>query len=385
MRPLIVLAITGSIAAVRSFDLCRELCRRGFDVQVVMSGAGTEMITPQAMEFASGREVITRIGGKIEHVKFFGKNGKASLLLIAPATANTISKIAMGIDDTAVTTFATVAIGSKRPVLLAPAMHRPMYEHPIVIENLEKLRSKGVRVISPLEEEGKAKIACIEEIIFEAERALSHKSFAGKKELIASGAFGEKIDDIRHITNTSTGKLGAELARRLGVEGAQVKFIGNGPVESGIDAIEEHYADGLERKVMAELESGYGFFFCPAAIPDFSVKKSIGKASSSKKISIDLIPREKLIGKVRKKFPRLRIVAFKAVWKKRRNEMEKICREFVKNSGLLAVAAIDLSKFTPDAAEREMLFYSAGKKKILKGTKEKIAREIIELCSRQKN
>ena len=107
----IVVAVCGSIAAVRSFDIVRLLRSRGAKVHVVMSSAAEGIITADAMQWASGNRVITKLTGKTEHVKFFGKKGKADLLLIAPATANTISKIAMGIDDSTITTFATIAIG----------------------------------------------------------------------------------------------------------------------------------------------------------------------------------------------------------------------------------------------------------------------------------
>lgn len=377
MRPLIVLGVTGSIAAVRSFDLCRELRRHGFDVQVVMSEWGTQLVGEDSMEFASGRKAITKLTGKIEHVKYFGKNGKASLLLIAPATANTISKIAMGIDDTPVTTFATVAIGSGKPVLLAPAMHKPMYEHPIVLENLKKLGGRGVRVIAPLEEDGKAKLASIEKIVFETQRAIAGSKFAGKKILVATGAISEKIDDVRAVTNRSTGELGTELALELMRQKGEVKIIGNNVQSQFLEFERAEFAQELEEKVLHELGSGYDYFFCPAAIPDFEVKKTAGKISSKKAIKLELEPRKKLIEISRKKFPKLKIVAFKALWGKNRKEIEKISKEFLKIGGLYAVCSTDLLEFANDSAKREMLFCAEKKSKWLMGTKAEIAHSII--------
>ncbi len=376
MKQLIVLGVTGSVAAVRSFGLCRELRRRGFGVQVVMSDAAQGIITEDAMGFASGKPVISKITGKIEHVKLFGAKGKAGLLLIAPATANTISKIAMGIDDTPVTTMATVAIGAGKPVLLAPAMHKPMYGHPIVAENLKKLESRGVMVISPLEAEGKAKLAGIDEIVFEAERALAGNKFAGKKILVATGAIQEPIDDVRALTNRSTGELGTELALECLRQKGKVKAIGNKIGAAFLEFERADFAGELEKKVMAELAKGYDYFLCPAAIPDFSAGKRIGKIGSAEKIVLELAPREKLLGKVREKFPLLKVVAFKALWGKKKGGVEKAAKKFLKENGFHAVAAADLKAFAKGGAKRGMFFCSAKKSAWIEGTKQEIAAEL---------
>lgn len=383
-RQLVVLGIAGSIAAVRCFDLCRQLRREGLDVQVLLSGSARGIVTEQALEFASGRKAISSISGRVEHVKFFGKNGKASLLLIAPATANTISKIAMGIDDTPLTTFATIAIGSGKPVLLAPAMHEPMYEHPIVVENLAKLQGRGVRVIAPLLEDGKAKLAGIKEIVFEARKSLRAAgrgaAMDGKKVLIASGAFSEKIDEVRSLTNSSSGKMGSAIAVACALEGARVKMIGNGEHEEFIELEQAHEAGELEAKVLRELGAGYDYFFCPAAIPDFEAKAAAGKMNSGKKTTIELRPRKKLLASVREKFPKLKIIAFKAVWGKGRREMERIAGKFRKENGLYAVCANDLKK-SPFGSERTEVFFCGPEAKWLEGKKTWVAKGIAGLIA----
>ncbi len=411
-KPLIVLGITGSIAAVRAFDLCRELRRRGFEVQVVMSEAAEGIITEAAMEFASGRKVISKISGRVEHVKYFGtgkggkgngggrkgrsgnggEKGRAGLLLIAPATANTISKIAMGIDDTPVTTFATIAIGSGKPVLLAPAMHEPMYEHPIVRENLAKLAGRGVRVIEPLMAEGKAKLADIEGIVFEVQRALwgalaegggkgikNGPALAGKKVLVASGAFYEKIDEVRVITNLSSGKMGLALAKACALEGAEVKMVGNGAHKPFIDFEGAETAGELEEKILRALRNkSYDCFFCPAAIPDFTTSPKKGKMDSGMKAVMELKPREKLLPRIAEKFPGLKIIAFKALWGKSRNGVERAAVAFRRGNGFFAVVATDLKK-TPPGADRGEFFFCGQGKKWLKGAKAEIAGKIVRM------
>src|SRR5512136_3129538 len=162
----IVLGITGSIAAVECFDLARELVRHGAEVHAVLSDDASKLITPWTMEFATGNPVIEVIDGQVQHVSLLGDTeGKADLLLIAPCTANTISKIACGIDDTPVTTFATTAIGSRKPVILVPAMHHSMYQNPFVKKNVEALASAGIELIGPRIEGKKAKVVENDEIV----------------------------------------------------------------------------------------------------------------------------------------------------------------------------------------------------------------------------
>ena len=154
-----MLAVTGSIAAVETIRLAHELRRRGASVQAVLSGAASRIVCPDALTYATGRPAITAITGLVEHVLWCGEDGQADLLLVAPCTANTVGKIACGIDDTPVTTFATTALGSGIPVVVVPAMHETMYRHKAVAENLERLGALGVTVVPPRIEEGRAKIA----------------------------------------------------------------------------------------------------------------------------------------------------------------------------------------------------------------------------------
>ena len=155
----IVLAVCGSIAAIESPKLARELMRHGADVTCVLSKSGQTIIHPWALECITGKKTITEITGSCEHVQYCGDwGGKCDLFLISPATANTISKIACGIDDSVVTTFASTALGAKIPVIIAPAMHESMIDNPFVREKIAKLKNAGVRFVEPKKEEGKAKL-----------------------------------------------------------------------------------------------------------------------------------------------------------------------------------------------------------------------------------
>ena len=158
----IVLCVTGSVAAIKSPEIARELMRHGAQVFPVMTKMAQRIIHPDLMEWATGKPVILELTGKIEHVEM---GSIADLILIAPATANTISKISCGIDDTPVTSVISVAFGNKIPIFLVPAMHESMYKHPILIQNIEKLHSLKCGFIGPELEEGKAKIAPVEKIV----------------------------------------------------------------------------------------------------------------------------------------------------------------------------------------------------------------------------
>ncbi len=167
----VLVGVCGSVAAVRTPELVRELVRRGHTVECVMSEAAHQIIHPYVLEWASEKKVVTRLTGMIEHVRLLGIGGEADVLLICPATSNTIGKIANGIDDTPVTTMAATALGSGKKVIIVPAMHWSMYDNPFVKENIEKLKKAGVVFVGPRREESKAKIADEEEII-EAVEAL---------------------------------------------------------------------------------------------------------------------------------------------------------------------------------------------------------------------
>jgi phosphopantothenoylcysteine decarboxylase / phosphopantothenate---cysteine ligase len=161
----ILVGVSGSIAAVEVPKIIRELIRHGADVRAVMSPEATRIITAEAIEFATGHPAVVQLTGNVEHVTFLGPGeDQADLYLIAPATANTLSKIAHGIDDTPVTSCASVALGGGVPMLVAPAMHAHMGQNPAVRESLDKLRGWGVGVITGAATEGEEKIASPEEV-----------------------------------------------------------------------------------------------------------------------------------------------------------------------------------------------------------------------------
>jgi phosphopantothenoylcysteine decarboxylase/phosphopantothenate--cysteine ligase len=310
----IVLCVTGSIAAVETVKLARELIRHGAEVQGVMSKAAQTIIHPWALEYATGRKAILEITGDVEHVAYCGQRKEAyDLLLIAPCTANTIGKIASGVDDTTVTTFATTAIGSKIPMIIVPAMHGSMFDHPFVKDNIRRLGDIGIFFVMPKVEEGAAKMPSVEEIVLNVERALSVSPLKGKKVLITGGPNFEAIDPIRVLTSRSTGRMGEELALEAFRRGAEVTVVHRSRMD--VRGIKDVFADGfgdMRDAVLRELQGGHDIYISAAAISDFTVDPAPEKLSSSEPVTIRLRPAEKLLDRVRHEFPAVFIVAFKA-------------------------------------------------------------------------
>jgi len=327
----IVIGVTGSIAAVEVVKLIHALRRKGAVIQVVMSRAATGIIHPDALAYASARRVITRLSGLVEHVGYCGDNGTADLLLIAPCTANTIGKIASGIDDTPVTTFATTALGSGIPVLVVPAMHYSMYRHPAVTENLKRLNVWGVVVVEPRIEEDKAKIASVEEIVLWTERMLSSHPLMGRRVLITSGPCREPVDDIRVLTTRSSGQMGRELALHAFRLGADVTVV-HRDVFPCVQNIFADTAGEMYTIVTGHLsKSGAEIYISAAAISDFATVKVNGKIPSGKAYSIDLTPLPKLLDEVISTFQPF-TVAFKLDW-----DSERMARNLLKRGVAVVV------------------------------------------------
>ena len=164
----IILCVTGSIAAVEDLKLVHELQRHGFDVECFMTEDAANIITPLSMEFATGQEVVTKLTGQIEHVKY----SQEDLILVAPATANIISKFAYKIADDPISTLLITAYGHDTPIIFVPSMHDSMFK--AIRENIEKIKQGGsATFIKPRMDEGKAKFPSKEDIVLESLRTIT--------------------------------------------------------------------------------------------------------------------------------------------------------------------------------------------------------------------
>jgi len=329
----IALCVTGSVAAVECVALARKLMRHGAEVFPVMSAMAQKIIHPYLLEWATGNPVVIELTGQIEHITLAGKHkDHVDLVLIAPATANTIGKVAMGIDDTPVTTTVSSAIGARIPVIVVPAMHESMYDHPAVIENIERLRSMGVGVVSPRLEEAKAKIPEVDVIVEHVIARLGPRDLEGKHFVVTAGPTRGWIDRVRFITNPSSGKMGIAVAQELTSRGASVTLV-IGPTSqkpSGlVEVVNVQTAEEMLVAVMDALSSQKADgLVSAAAVSDYvPAKKEEAKIASGKSgFVVDFVPTKKIIEEARRKYKNLFIVGFKVESGISDEELEKRAR-----------------------------------------------------------
>jgi phosphopantothenoylcysteine decarboxylase/phosphopantothenate--cysteine ligase len=349
----IVLCITGSVAAVRCPEIARQLMRHGAEVFAVMTLMAQKIIHPYLMEWATGNPVVTELTGKIEHVALAGEHaGKADLVLIAPATTNTISKVAAGIDDTPVTSVVSVAFGSETPIIIVPAMHESMYRHQILNENIEKLKALGVEFVGPRIEEGKAKIAETEEIIEAVLRRLgAPKDFVGTKILVTAGPTLEYIDPVRVITNKSSGLMGIEVAREALLRGGEVTLVygpGTATPPKGAKVIRVETTKEMYETVVSELKSQeYDVLIAAAAAADWTPKKHYDHKIPTRKtptfnLKLELTP--KIIDTVKKISPKIFLVPFKAEYNASNEELIENAFKRLKEAKADLIVANDVAR-----------------------------------------
>jgi len=345
----IVLGVTGSIAAVESVKLAHELIRHGAEVHAVMTRSATSILHPNALEYATGRPVVTEITGSMEYLILCGRDGKADLLLIAPCTANTMGKIAQGIDDSTVTTYAANALGSGIPILIAPAAHESMIDNPAVAANLRRLKELGVELIDPKREEEKAKMADVDTIVARVIRRLGPKDLAGMRVLVVTGATVEPIDDIRIVTNRSTGGTGIELAKVAYEHGAELElWLGRHETPVPPWLAHKSFATTADLAAMAEKVDA-DICIVPAAVADFTpANKQKGKIPSREGgLTLDLQPTPKILERFRKG-TRKALVGFKAESGVTSAELKARAMGLLKEADLDLVVANDISKVRGD-------------------------------------
>ncbi|UCF13439.1 MAG: bifunctional phosphopantothenoylcysteine decarboxylase/phosphopantothenate--cysteine ligase CoaBC [Thermoplasmatales archaeon] len=378
----IVLGVTGSIAATESIKLSRELIRHGADVYPVMTKAATRIIHPDSLEFATSHLPIIELTGKTEHVSFCGlTKDRVDLFLISPCTANTISKIALGIDDTPVTTFATTAIGSGMSIAIVPAMHLSMYNHKIVQKNIDKCKRIGISFIDPVIQGNKAKMVDVDEIVEHIIRLIGKQDLGKKNLLIIGGATAEAIDDIRILTNRSSGKTAVALANTAFERGANVELWCGHSKEVVPSYIPVKNYESVEDllNLLKNNDIKFDLIIVCAAIANYLPKKQKGKISSGRpKLDLELLPAPKIIQKIRLIAPKSKIIAFKVEGNKK-NLKEK-SYQLLKKNQLNFVIANTVSAFGKD--ENEILIINKkGRSYHRKGKKEDLADFILDITS----
>lgn len=391
----ILLGVCGGIAAYKSAELTRRLIEQGADVRVVMTDAAKEFISPLTMQAVSGHAIFgdmldpqAEAGmGHIELAKW------ADLILIAPATANAIARLRIGMADELLT---TLCLASEAPLAVAPAMNQQMYLATITQENIQALKERGVHIWGP----GKGEQACgdvgpgrlldIPDLVKLACDffAPQEQSLVGKRVVITAGPTQEAIDPVRYISNHSSGKMGFSLAQAALALGAQVTVIAgpvNLPLSSDITRIDVKSALDMHQVALSTAQDADIFIAC-AAVADYRVQnpltEKMKKHSDNDVITLSLVKNPDIIADVAEQNKNLFCVGFAA----ETNDVENYALDKLKRKQLALIAANDVSKqdqgFNSD--NNALMVFSASQRfDIDLKSKDEVARDLLAIIAKQ--
>ena len=398
MKKNILIGVTSGIAAYKILDLIKLLKNEGHKVSVIMTTGATKMFSLKDFEEASENKVHINLfekffnykevleKRKVEHIKLADI---ADIMIIAPATANVIGKLAAGIADDFLT---TTALAVTCPIIICPSMNVNMWNNQIVQENLRKLKSIGYQVIEPTsgmlacgyEGVGRLEKAEIikDEIIKQIQRSDSLK---GKKIIITAGGTSEKIDEVRSITNRSSGKMGVALAEECYLRGADVLLLRAKSSVHPRYLIKEKLFETVKdlfHLIKSNIKNT-NIFFQVAAVSDYKVDKSFkGKISSEKSLELKLVPQIKIIDQIKKLSPKTILIAFKAEYGLSEEKLIEEAVKKLKESKADFVIANDISRadrgFESDDNEVFIISKNGKVKKISLTSKREVAKKIIE-------
>lgn len=318
----VVLGVSGSVAAYRACDLARDLMRAGCEVRVCLTDAAAQFVAPALFEALTGKPCLQSVfeepeRGRMAHIDWARW---AELVLVAPATANTLAKLAAGQGDDMLT---TIALATNAPLALAPAMNPAMYTHPGTQDALRTLAARGAHIVEPSAgevacgENGQGKLASNPQILAAALALLDQaQTFADKTILITSGPTREPIDDARFLTNRSSGKMGLALARAAKLLGAKVVLV-TGPTglpdPPDCQVVHVETAQEMLQAVLHNAPDAH-LLVGAAAVADYRpARRAPGKIRRTPEdLHLHLVPNPDIVATAAESFPHLKVVAFAA-------------------------------------------------------------------------
>lgn len=377
----VVLGVSGSVAAYRACDLARELMRAGFEVRVCLTDAAEQFVSRALFEALTGRPCLQDTfeepeAGRMAHIDWARS---ASVLVVAPATANTLAKLAHGVGDDMLT---TLALAYRGPVVVAPAMNPAMYAHEATRANLATLRARSVEVVEPAEgdvacgENGQGKLASIATIV-DAVLEASHRSerLAGKTVLITAGPTEEPLDDVRMLTNRSSGKMGFALARAARDMGARVIVVA-GPTSAAPPADVELFRVQTAEQMLATALAHVGeadLVVAAAAVADYRpADRAPGKMRRSLEgIEVRLVPNPDIVAALASANPEALVVAFAA----EPGDGLETPKEKMARKGVTAIAVNDVSRADIgfDSEDNELVLLTHDGQEARSGKRSKLA------------
>jgi phosphopantothenoylcysteine decarboxylase/phosphopantothenate--cysteine ligase len=396
----IVLGISGGIAAYKSAELARLLMQEGASVQVVMTDAATQFITPVTMQALTGNPVYTnqwdaRVSNNMAHIEL---SRAADAILIAPASADLMAKLSLGLADDLLT---TLCLARDCPLLLAPAMNLQMWQHPATARSTERLHSDRVELLGPASgaqacgEVGMGRMLEPAEITEQLIAFFQKKVLVGKRVLITAGPTFEAIDPVRGITNLSSGKMGFAIARAALEAGAEVHLIA-GPCELNtplLAAGKIQRTDVVSAKDMYEAvmaSPNCDLFFGVAAVADWAIanpsKEKIKRQGSGKSTpNIEFAPNPDILLSMAQSAKKTKgkshpyCVGFAA----ESTKLEEHADDKRKRKGIpLIVGNIGPDTFGSDLNQL-LLIHERGSKKLAKAPKLQLARQLIQFVATQ--
>lgn len=388
----IVLGITGGIAAYKMPELVRRLIDQGANVRVVMTDSAKAFITPLTLQAVSGHAVsdtlldeeAERGMGHIELAKW------ADLLLIAPASANTIAKIAHGLANDLL---GTIVLATDATIAVAPAMNQQMWHAAITQENINKLITRGIHVWGPAQGEqacgdvGFGRLLEVPELIEHVTSLYRKKTLTGQHWVITAGPTREAIDPVRYISNHSSGKMGYSIAHAAVNSGAKVTLI-SGPVNiiapDSIDIVDVISAEQMHKQALIYADSADVFVAC-AAVADYRVSKiaeqKIKKTSENQNMQIDLVKNPDIVADVASLEGKPFTVGFAA----ETQDVEQYALDKLKRKKLDLIAAnnVALSGQGFNSDKNALTVFSATKKhEIALMNKSEVANQLVELITK---
>lgn len=393
----VLLGVTSGIAAFKVLELIKLLKEDTIDVTVMMTNKARHMIPQQEIEFATGNKVYTELFEKdfdykkilerriVDHIELADK---ADVIAIMPATANTIAKIAHGIADDFLT---TTLLASTAPIIICPAMNVHMWSNPAVKKNVATLKDYGFQIIEPTKGmlacgyEGIGRLEDIDTIKQAIIEQLEKNNFlAGKKILVTAGGTIEKIDDVRFITNKSSGKMGIAIAEECFKRGADVILLkAHSAINPRFQMKEELFetADELMKLVHKHIVNA-DVMFHVAAVSDFQITDSVeGKMDSSTNHTLQLTSRKKILDVIKLIHPKITLIAFKAESYLSEKKLIAKAQKRLKESKADFIIANDVAKtdcgFQVDTNEVVIIDKNGMVKKIPFALKKEIAEQIV--------
>ena len=378
----IILGVTGGIAAYKACEIIRKLRKEGANVAVILTASGSRFITPLTLQTLSKNPVHTDMFNLIgeSDIGHISLAQRADLLLIAPATANIIGKIRHGIADDFLS---TVAMATRAPILIAPAMNSEMYANAVVQENIKALSERGVVFAAPGEGElacgttGRGRLADTGQIVEMTRIILSEKILAGKKVVVSAGPTVEDIDPVRFISNRASGKMGFAMAVAARRFGADVTLV-TGPVRLPDPPFlkVERVRSALEMgAAIAAAGENADIIVMAAAVADMRAAAPAGRKIPKKELGekIEVAPTNDILAGLGEQKQRRLLIGFAA----ETDDIEAKAREKMRRKNLDAIAANDVSRddigFDSDNNEVKVFFSDGASVNIAKAPKEAIA------------